>query len=247
MLTADRTQRRGTRFGGKPFLPAGTPWPTLNGEPLAFVGQYDLAALARDGEGVGGIAGPPGVLGVFVSGDPTAENASVVLTFAADSAPAAPVDPPDPGLVKRPFSLVPTAAIETEGAPQESERATPRHKLGGFADWIQGDGRMHVYFSSDLPLSEPEAVEALRGGSIDPASLRGPTDYLQAVRDLEARGVDPLVLGKAGDDFELLAQIDSDERADLCWGDVGRVYLFARTSDVHARRFDRVVLTGECY
>ena len=39
----------------------------------------------------------------------------------------------------------------------------------------------------------------------------------------------------------------SDERADLCWGDVGRVYLFARTSDVHTRRFDRVVLRGDCY
>ena len=34
------------RFGGLPDLPAATEWPAVDGNPLFFVGQFDLAGLA---------------------------------------------------------------------------------------------------------------------------------------------------------------------------------------------------------
>jgi hypothetical protein len=220
----------------------------LQGKGLQFVGHFDLAVLRAEGRGLGAIEGPPGVLAVFLSADPcTTDTARAILIFAPDGERATLVDPPDDVLVTPSLPLVAAVVDDSDGAWRDSESRVPRHKLGGFADWIQGDGRMNAYFTSVLPSSDPEAAEALRRVSIDPESLSKPEDYLRAVRQLEAHGIDPLVLGQASEDFELLAQIDSDERAGLQWGDVGRLFLFARMSDVHARRFDRVVVVGDCY
>lgn len=36
----------GTRFGGDPDLPPGLPWPAVEGEPMVFVAQLDLAELS---------------------------------------------------------------------------------------------------------------------------------------------------------------------------------------------------------
>jgi hypothetical protein len=106
---------------------------------------------------------------------------------------------------------------------------------------------MNAYFDSAVPMSDPTAVGALRRASIDPSSLRGAQDMLRVVRDIEACGIDAGLLGRASADFELLAQIDSDDEGDLRWGDVGRLYLFARESDVRARRFDRVAAWTDSY
>jgi hypothetical protein len=36
-----------SRFGGRPDLPAGLAWPEVNGRPLLFVAQFDLAEISR--------------------------------------------------------------------------------------------------------------------------------------------------------------------------------------------------------
>jgi hypothetical protein len=144
--------------------------------------------------------------------------------------------------VRPPVPLFPVEVTEeAEIVGQHTPRAPVRHKVGGFADWIQVDARMYAYFDSRVPFTDPEAVEALRRCGMDPEDAFRAQDRLRTVRELEARGVDAFVLGKASEDFELLLQVDSDRRADLNWGDVGRLYLFARESDVRVRRFDRVV------
>ncbi|HVI02273.1 MAG TPA: DUF1963 domain-containing protein, partial [Enhygromyxa sp.] len=36
-----------SRIGGDPDLPVGVPWPEVDGEPLVFVAQLDLAEIAK--------------------------------------------------------------------------------------------------------------------------------------------------------------------------------------------------------
>ena len=45
----------------------------------------------------------------------------------------------------------------------------------------------------------------------------------------------------------LLAQIGSDEKSGLAWGDSGQVYVWIRRDDLQARRFERVQVILQCY
>lgn len=46
--------------------------------------------------------------------------------------------------------------------------------------------------------------------------------------------------------WTLLAQIDSDDEADMMWGDVGTLYWLMRPEDLAARRFEASSFTGQC-
>lgn len=47
-------------------------------------------------------------------------------------------------------------------------------------------------------------------------------------------------------EWVLLLQLDSDESADIMWGDAGMLYFWIRRSDLAARRFERTWLTLQC-
>ena len=49
------------------------------------------------------------------------------------------------------------------------------------------------------------------------------------------------------DNWHLVLQIDSDIEVGMEWGDVGRLYLCARKSDLATRRFDRCWMVMQCY
>jgi Domain of unknown function (DUF1963) len=44
----------------------------------------------------------------------------------------------------------------------------------------------------------------------------------------------------------LLAQIDTDDRAGMCWGDAGRLYWLIDPDDLAARRFEAATFTWQC-
>jgi len=47
-------------------------------------------------------------------------------------------------------------------------------------------------------------------------------------------------------DWIPLAQFDSDDAADMMWGDTGMLYWLIRPDDLAARRFDRAAFTWQC-
>lgn len=59
--------------------------------------------------------------------------------------------------------------------------------------------------------------------------------------DLRARALE-----SGADDWELLLQLDSDDSAEIMWGDVGMLYFWIRRQDLAARRFARVWMTLQC-
>jgi hypothetical protein len=171
----------------------------------------------------------------------------VIGMFVPDGEPARLAEAPDDSLVRPAIPLVgtPVTESETEAVRPWLPGEPPLHKLGGFGDWVQVNSRMYAYFDSHVPASDPAAVDALTRAGIEPGSLRGSRAVLGAVSRIEALGIDASVLGRASADFELLAQIDSDNGAELRWGDVGRLYVFARESDVRKRSFQSLVACAD--
>ena len=47
--------------------------------------------------------------------------------------------------------------------------------------------------------------------------------------------------------WRLLLQIDSDDSAEMMWGDVGRVYFWIREEDLRQARFDRTWTILQCH
>jgi hypothetical protein len=56
---------------------------------------------------------------------------------------------------------------------------------------------------------------------------------------------DPRLLEEAGR-WVLLAQFDTDDRANMMWGDTGTLYWLIRPEDLDDRRFDEALFTWQC-
>ena len=48
-------------------------------------------------------------------------------------------------------------------------------------------------------------------------------------------------------DWVLLFQMDSDDNADMMWGDLGTLYFVIKKDDLAARRFDRIWFSSQCH
>ncbi|MEU0834784.1 DUF1963 domain-containing protein [Streptomyces sp. NPDC005969] len=70
-------------------------------------------------------------------------------------------------------------------------------------------------------------------------------EIAEAVLDGEVPWDDPR-LSKEAAAWVLLAQFDSDDAADMMWGDAGALYWMIRPEDLAARRFDRTMFTWQC-
>jgi uncharacterized protein YwqG len=53
-------------------------------------------------------------------------------------------------------------------------------------------------------------------------------------------------LERGADDWILLLQLDSDDGAELMWGDMGMLYFWIKRDDLSERRFDRAWMALQC-
>ena len=95
----------------------------------------------------------------------------------------------------------------------------PNHKLGGWADAIQGPMETECalvsagYYCGDSDAYFDPETETIRNGP---------------------------------NDWRPLLQIDSDDNADMMWGDVGRLYLWCRASDLARGDLSKTWLILQC-
>lgn len=234
-----------SRIGGTPDLPRGTPWPTWKGEPQSFLGQFDLASLAR----LPASAALPseGSLIFFYSArqdtwgfDPDdRESWSVIYAAPGDPLTRAepPVAVPDGGvfppcavefeetLTLPPLDSMPIDALALTDPQADAyadllDAVTPEgHQLLGHPFQIQSDMTVECQLvSNGLSLADAGAWK-------DPR-----------VAELEK--------GRA--DWRLLFQVDSDDAARMMWGDTGLLYFWIRLEDLAARAFDRTWMVLQC-
>ena len=225
------------RLGGAAMLDPGESWPEWDGRPLTLVAVLDLSQMPRmshtplPGEGWLNFfydAEEQGAWGF----DPKQSQAWRVIHA---SSRAQQVDGPMP---LPPVSL---SAVNTWTVPDMFEDALDEvrnredeglsacyealgeagivHRIGGWPDLVQNPLWLEAQLASHgIYVGEPD-------GYRDPR-------------------VDNLRVGAA--DWRLLLQIDSDDDAEMMWGDVGRLYFLMNKDDLIAERFEKAWMVLQC-
>lgn len=239
-------------LGGEPELPDEMAWPVWEGHgPLSFIASVDCTALPRVATEMGLPAGgrllffyfdgqyDDGEAMVFAS-DPDSQGGARVV-YVPSGQPGANRATPEGiepykrvWLTSRVVSTAPSydhpVLHEAFGAGF-SHATQPEHPLRHreFCSAIScGEGPLHQLGGYAWPVQgdvEDEVAQAALGGSVD-----WPDPGLAA----EARR------------WLLLAQFDSDDDANMMWGDAGMLYWLIQPEDLAARRFDRAMFTWQC-
>jgi uncharacterized protein YwqG len=102
-----------------------------------------------------------------------------------------------------------------------------------------------------LPPAVGSLYEALQGKrDAGPAEhqVGGHPDPVQGTVQLELEEIERALSGAGGQatGWRLLAQVDTDEGAEMMWGDVGMLYFMIRPDDLQARRFEQARFTWQC-
>ncbi len=232
-----------SRLGGQPDLPEGAAWPLWKGAPMAFVGQVrlrDVAALAVE----------PGL------------PADGLISFFYDSKQEAfGADPADRGgwqvlyhrgdarLLHRqefPVALSEASRFKPLSASFYTELTLPSapRQVDSGLYWSDDEtGRYEAWLVERLSPEERAAPKHRMFGYPDQIQ-----DDMQAECALAAHGfhrpdepgAEAALQAKA--DWELLLQVDSDDRIGMRWGSAGMIYFWNERSALQKARFDQTWL-----
>lgn len=256
-FTLSRTSGEDTsrsRCGGRPLLPADFVWPRSKERVLDFIVQVDLTELAE--------FAPPGVLpssGLLTffydlenqpwGFDPAELDGFHVELIAENSLVTHQLPSPDHALSEN--ALIFNAAVTLPHfGSRDYDKLVRESRMT--------DSEADRYFDFLVAL---ESRSYPTGGVCYAHRLLGHSANIQGDMQLEAQLVtnglycgdlsgynDPRAKGleSGADDWVLLLQLDSDDQANLMWGDAGMLYYWIRSEDLAASRFDRTWMTLQC-
>ncbi|MFI1970454.1 hypothetical protein BLA24_27115 [Streptomyces cinnamoneus] len=251
------------RLGGLPALPENEEWPVWEGHgPLSFVASVDCAALPAHALDIP--LPTEGTLSFFYFDGQIDDGDALVWPKDPDTWAGSRVVyvPAGVAVVERALPVVDDEDVEFEAYPEvpltaRVEWTAPDAWHPDFLAALRRDGH-----AADPAGGHPEEAQAfvealwdrerradhLVGGHANP--VQSPVDYEIAHAYLgkdgdEVTWSDPRVAEEARK-WTLLAQIDSDDDADMMWGDCGALYWLIRPEDLAALRFDRALFTMQC-
>lgn len=242
------------RLGGLPELPETMAWPEWEGQgPLSFVGTVDCAALPVDTLDVPLPA--EGTLSFFYFDGQLDDGEALVLPEEPETWQGARV------------LYVPADAVTSVRACPEGLEPYPEVRLTAEVEMTAADAYhplIHREFTpgqppsatEDHPVCGEEFLESLWelaegepehrvGGHADPVQNPVEVEVAHAALGGRVSWEDP-ALAEEALGWQLLAQFDSDEAADMMWGDAGVLYWLIRPADLAALRFDRAMFTWQC-
>ncbi|MBH1938853.1 DUF1963 domain-containing protein [Streptomyces sp. AV19] len=235
------------RLGGLPELPENEEWPIWEGHgPLSFVASLDCAALPSAGLDI--TLPTDGTLAFFYFDGQVDDGVAVVAPDDPDSWAGARV------------LYVPEGVRVVERAAPEGIGAYPEIPLTARAEttapylWHPAVYREFAPMPDDHPLWSEEFQDALWdhsegaghrvGGHADPVQDEVETEVAHGA--LHGPPWDDPRIQEEALGWTLLAQFDSDDDAEMMWGDCGTLYWLIRPEDLAARRFDRAMFTWQC-
>jgi uncharacterized protein YwqG len=245
-----------SKLGGEPDLPGDFVWSENNGRPLDFLLQVNLSEASKLDKS--GQLPTAGLLSFFYDLEDQPEGYDpknldgykVVFSPSPDklqkwAVPDSDYKMDEFGLILRADLSVPdSGSDEYEKFAEESDMT--REEDGGF--WK---------FAAEIERREKSYTQKYGGHH----RILGHSENIQGDMRWEAQLVmnglycgdssgynDPRreELEKNSDDWILLLQLDSDEKAGLLWSDVGMLYYWIRKQDLAARNFDEVWMTMQC-
>jgi len=244
-----------SKLGGRPDLPRNFVWPTNKGRPLDFLLQINLAeAQQHDSQG---ILPASGLLTFLYDLDdqPWGYDPADLDGFRV-------IHTPDPSALQS-HDVPHNEFVLAEYSIHFHSMQTLPHFGSRAADSLEAatqltDEETDSYF--ELP-SQFEGCYSPPGDAGN-HHLLGHSANVQGDMQLEAQLVtnglycgdpsgyeDPRrkTLESGADDWVLLLQLDTDENANVMWGDCGMLYYWIRKDDLANRRFDNVWMTLQCY
>jgi uncharacterized protein YwqG len=250
-----------SKFGGLPHLPADFVWPVYNGKPLAFIAQFNLADVAA--YDTGNKLPHEGILHFFYEGgvevwgyDPKDVDGFGIYhhkELAGLKAAALPEGVAEYALLspcKLEFSedvSYPTGeALDGVGLDPEmlkdfmDIKHANKHVFDGIIEDYE-ENRLLGEADHQL-LGHPHLVQ---GEIFEECQLVSNGLFCgneSGYRDPRAKE-----LRDGAKDWTLLFQIDSDDNAEVMWGDEGMVYFAIRKADLAAADFSRVWAVFQCY
>lgn len=240
-----------SKLGGIPALPEGTAWPQCNGVPMALLAQLrlqDVAPYDLDGR-----LPKSGMLYFFYEAmeqawgfDPKHRGKWAVVYYDGDPDELRPAAPPT-GLPKE--CRFPASSLRLHNEitlPSWESRGIERLKLSkkesdifiDLVDAIRSDGH-----ATHRLLGHPDTVQGEMTLECQLASHGIYVGNSEGYADPRRATLEP-----GADEWQLLLQIDSDEKnLGAMWGDCGRVYFWIRREELKQRDFANVWLILQCY
>lgn len=231
-----------SKLGGEPDLPPGFVWPKWKRRPLAFLAQLRLDELAP--YDVEKLLPASGMLYFFNDtkndwGGREIEGAWRVVYSEAQ-----------PDELKR--TPLPKPLSETGRFQEVPVRFEPRYTLP-FQDeelrLLAPELQLTQQQQSDYDDLVYRLVEWEKGRPLHwmlgyHSAIQGAAN-VEALQDLYALASDEAIA--RCQELVLLLQLDSDDKAGMCWGDLGTLYFWIHRDDLATRCFERVWMVAQCY
>ncbi|MCS7300047.1 MAG: YwqG family protein [Fimbriimonadales bacterium] len=228
------------KLGGAPDLPPEFEWSHRNETPLAFVAQIDLSVVKP--YDLQNLLPPAGMLYFFcdavelVWGDPEDRDGWRVYYYDGSREWLLPAALPD--------TMPDDARFREVAVYPELIYTLPDHEeLEFIAPELyrqMTDDESDAYHELRLKLIPTSSYHWMLGHHT-------PIQYPANAQAIEAMYGIPYEQASArAQELVLLLQLDSDDDADMMWGDVGTLYFWIHQDDLAARRFDRVWLIMQC-
>ena len=259
-----------SQFGGAPLLPPGFQWPTYMTQPVAYPPAV-LAKLGIQAPAAPSVRGLDFLIQIDLSeltSLPAAPElpSEGLLTFFYD------VENQPWGYDPAHLDGFRVVLVEDNGALVRSEHATSPLTARGLrfsrtltVPHLGSRGYRAISAEVSLPRTYLDFVDELEHSAYPARSglhrMLGHSANVQGDMQLEAQLVSnglycgdsaayestrAKALEPGAADWVLLLQLDSDDSADIMWGDAGMLYFWIRRDDLLFQRFERTWATLQC-
>ena len=241
----------GSRIGGRPDAAEDFRWPAWKGVPLSFLGQIDLAEVS--GFSFCDVLPESGRLLFFYNAgqqtwgfDPEDRGSFAVLYSSAPRKELVRHDWPD-GLpdesrfnacgvdFREVLTLPPWESILVERLELSGDEVDRYLEVLEEVEGEEGEGMLHQLLGHPSPIQNEMQLECQLAAN--GVYVGDPTGY----KDPRRATLEP-----GAPSWRLLFQLDSDDAAEMMWGDLGRLYFWIRDEDLRDCRFDQSWMILQC-